>query len=409
MYDSAPALRSRSVDSSRKDRLISGKDVSKTSMTSTFIGVDLAWSEKNPSGLAVARGDERTAEIVLLSAETRSYRELAEAIGSLAGRSNETTVVAIDAPLVVTNAEGCRPCERALSKVFGSAGASTHSSNLGTFAGGLGPPRFEALLAELSFHHAADPDLARTPGRWMVEVYPHPAFVNLFALAQRVAYKKGSVENRRRGLQTVRELLAALRERDPSLEPGEFGRTLHGRDLLRVAGAGLKAVEDQLDAWLCAYIAQHIFRWGRQRNLMFGEEDHGYILVPARYEGDVVRLNAGPSTTPIQLDAAGERSLSRQGAHISRQHGAEAPINSIPGENAMSTKARKGSSLTPGKENRNKQIVVRATGLPGTYHGQSVYEMRCASCDTHYGANGSDAWQRKCPRCQSGRPGLRFR
>ena len=60
---------------------------------------------------------------------------------------------------------------------------------------------------------------------------------------------------------------------------------------------------------------------------------------------------------------------------------------------------KKGSTLAPGTENRNRQIVVRPTGLPGTDHGQSVYELRCAICDAHYGANGSDAWQRKCPEC----------
>lgn len=58
--------------------------------------------------------------------------------------------------------------------------------------------------------------------------------------------------------------------------------------------------------------------------------------------------------------------------------------------------------------NRNGQRVVRATGLPGTDHGQRIYVLACSSCDFEYGANGSDIFQRKCPRCQRGAPGLEY-
>lgn len=61
-----------------------------------------------------------------------------------------------------------------------------------------------------------------------------------------------------------------------------------------------------------------------------------------------------------------------------------------------------------GYVNRNGQEVVRATNLPGTDHLQQIYVLRCRRPDCHfeYGANGSDLWQRKCPRCQGGMPGL---
>jgi hypothetical protein len=59
-----------------------------------------------------------------------------------------------------------------------------------------------------------------------------------------------------------------------------------------------------------------------------------------------------------------------------------------------------------GYVNRNDQEVVRATDIPGTDHQQFVYELRCRACEHLYGANGSDIHQRKCPKCQDGRPGL---
>ena len=66
----------------------------------------------------------------------------------------------------------------------------------------------------------------------------------------------------------------------------------------------------------------------------------------------------------------------------------------------------KGYSVTPGYVNLRGQIVVRNTGLSGTDHGQSVYELKCSHCGLTYGANGSDNHLRKCPDCQGGRPGL---
>ncbi len=76
----------------------------------------------------------------------------------------------------------------------------------------------------------------------------------------------------------------------------------------------------------------------------------------------------------------------------------------------MGKDSRAGSGVTtqPGYVNRNDQTVLRATGLPGTDYGQSIYVLRCGDCGHEYGANGSDIFQRKCPTCQDGADGLDF-
>lgn len=61
-----------------------------------------------------------------------------------------------------------------------------------------------------------------------------------------------------------------------------------------------------------------------------------------------------------------------------------------------------------GYVNCNRQTVIRKTGNAGNDHFQYVYVLRCGPCGGEYGANGSDIFQRKCPRCQGGKPGLRF-
>jgi hypothetical protein len=67
-----------------------------------------------------------------------------------------------------------------------------------------------------------------------------------------------------------------------------------------------------------------------------------------------------------------------------------------------------GQTTTPGFRNRNGQVVVRATGLPGNDHLQRIYVLHCANCACEYGANGSDIFQRKCPKCGGGAPGLPY-
>ena len=72
------------------------------------------------------------------------------------------------------------------------------------------------------------------------------------------------------------------------------------------------------------------------------------------------------------------------------------------------TKRKSAGTTTPGYRNRNGQTVIRDTGLPGTDHNQRIYELECGKCGHRYGANGSDIWQRRCPCCDGGRPGLDF-
>jgi hypothetical protein len=61
-----------------------------------------------------------------------------------------------------------------------------------------------------------------------------------------------------------------------------------------------------------------------------------------------------------------------------------------------------------GYVNRNGQVVVRNTGAPGTDNNQYVYQLACSHCGNAYGTNGSDIFQRKCPKCQDGQPGLDY-
>jgi hypothetical protein len=70
------------------------------------------------------------------------------------------------------------------------------------------------------------------------------------------------------------------------------------------------------------------------------------------------------------------------------------------------SKASKNLTTQIGYVNKNGQVVIRNTKLPGTDHGQFIYQLGCSHCGHTYGANGSDIHLRKCPNCQGGAIGL---
>ena len=71
--------------------------------------------------------------------------------------------------------------------------------------------------------------------------------------------------------------------------------------------------------------------------------------------------------------------------------------------------SRKGKTTFTGYVNKNGQVVVRNTRMPGTDHLQRVYQLGCSHCGNVYGANGTDIFQRKCPACQGEADGIPFR
>ena len=63
---------------------------------------------------------------------------------------------------------------------------------------------------------------------------------------------------------------------------------------------------------------------------------------------------------------------------------------------------KKPYSTQAGYVNRNNQRNNGRTDAVGNDHYQYLYAMECLNCGEHYNVNGSDIWQRKCPKCQGG-------
>jgi predicted RNase H-like nuclease len=256
-----------------------------------FLGLDLAWSERNPSGLAAL---DESGRVLELRADLVAFDEI---LAWVRRHAAATTVLGIDMPTIVPNAAGTRPCERELRTVFQRHQAGPHPANRGRpdFRDG---GRARALLDRLAadgFCERLDVG-PRTDGRFAFEVFPHPAHVRLFARDSIFRYKKKAGRTWPevwRGWAEYRAALAGLRDAEPPLHVPEsvpMGVALKGR--------AYKVWDDSLDALTCAYVAAFVWRYGPSGPEVrtFGNLTDGYIVIP-----DVPAMRAGGTLRPEVL------------------------------------------------------------------------------------------------------------
>ena len=242
-----------------------------------FVGVDLAWGEKRPTGLAVLDANGR---LLHLSAQTTDETITA----ALSPYVEGNCLVAIDAPLVVTNLTGNRPAEAALNRDFARFDAGAHPSNTSKreFSG---TPRGARLAATLGL----DMDPASRSPRRAIEVYPHPATVALFRLGRTLKYKNKPgrpLMQLRSELLQLTELLAGLANAHPPLHFDACGewRALVASVESAQRKSDLRRAEDQIDAVVCAYVALYADRHP-DRVTTYGDYLTGYVVTPTLPEG----------------------------------------------------------------------------------------------------------------------------
>ncbi len=144
-----------------------------------FYGIDLAWSDRARTGLAIVDASGRLLDSTSLISDD-------EIDTWLAGSGLSPVVIALDAPMIVKNPAGQRPCERELSREYGRFNASCHTSNLAR--PWFNPTRGSVLASRHGW--IMDPQhVGTTDDPAAIEVYPHPAMVSLFSLERIIPYK----------------------------------------------------------------------------------------------------------------------------------------------------------------------------------------------------------------------------
>lgn len=252
-----------------------------------YIGIDLAWGSKNTTAAVVLDGDPAVGGTLIASAdslltddEILTFVQDNDIGGGL--------LVAIDAPTIVPNETGRRPCEAILSRCMAKAQAGPHPSNRTLLSGPDGTVRGERIAAALAAQGLPqtpylDSLPSDKPPRAAFEVFPHPAHVALFDLEKTLKYKakpKRTSETRHAEYRRYADFLLALDHSDPPLLLPEEGDFQVGRATEPLRPAALKCYEDALDALTCAYIALYFHRWQTEKCAILGDLETGFIVTP---------------------------------------------------------------------------------------------------------------------------------
>ena len=231
--------------------------------------MDLGWVS-GPSGLCCLSLVDGTLVLEQLDRKDSLEEVLVWLDDTLA--PEEPAMVAADAPTLIPNETGMRLPDKLTHKHFGKYHAGCYPANLGRpFASRL--VAFGKALEARGLNHA--PTISpQQAGRYQIEVFPHPAMIQLFGLSRILKYKKGRLAERREGLEGLRDrILKHLPIHTPPLK-------LKSLPEIPTGGKPLKELEDKLDSIVCAYVGAYWWYWGEERCEVLGNRESGYIVVP---------------------------------------------------------------------------------------------------------------------------------
>jgi predicted RNase H-like nuclease len=262
----------------------------------SVLGIDAAWTEREPSGVALVADDGSGWRLMQVSASYAAFlrRPLAvepvlrhrgsipdaTAIINAANRmvGSPVDIVAVDMPLAMTPIIGRRTSDNLISIAYGARHAGTHTPSE------TRPGKLSDEL-RIGFHAIGYPlAVAHPRGQALIEVYPHPALIELAAAERRLAYKVSKIGKycpevtpgiRRQNLLDVwRQIVLLLETRIQGV--------VQALPLPPVTARAyqLKAFEDCLDAVVCAWVGACVLD-GQARP--FGD-DTSAIWVPGVQE-----------------------------------------------------------------------------------------------------------------------------
>ncbi|CDZ39023.1 Hypothetical protein NGAL_HAMBI1146_31870 [Neorhizobium galegae bv. officinalis] len=234
------------------------------------LGIDAAWTEMQPSGLALIVDDGGGWRLVEAAASYAAFLEASDpAVPVLRHRGSvpdagaiikaasaksgaPVDLVAIDMPLSTAPIVGRRASDNMISVAYGARHASTHTPSVAR-AGRLSDELrigFDAVGYPLA--------LSAFGGQALIEVYPHPALIELMSAERRLPYKQSKVRKywpalvpgmrRRRLLEVWAEIIQHL---EGEVQGVTAALSLPSFD---ARGYQMKAFEDALDAVVCAWV-----------------------------------------------------------------------------------------------------------------------------------------------------------
>ena len=235
------------------------------------LGIDAAWTLRQPSGVALIAEAPTGWRLVSSASSYQRFLALGDKdlvpelrpagsppdVGAIlksasAQCGQPVDLIAIDMPLAHHEIVSRRESDNAVSRAYGARGCGTHTPSASR--PGRISDELKASFAEAGYRLQTD-NLA-TPG--LIEVYPHPALVELAAAPWRLPYKARKIrsywptltppQRRERLYQQWREIVFLLDREIAGVEAAL------ARLDAAANGLALKAYEDALDAIVCAWV-----------------------------------------------------------------------------------------------------------------------------------------------------------
>lgn len=260
-------------------------------MGRAVLGIDAAWTAHHPSGVALALEDAGAGRIVAAEASYAAFLARAGMVWRQAGDERAdpaallaaaerigggpVTLVAVDMPMARDPIVGRRPSDLGVSRAYGGRKAATHSPSA------LRPGRISDEL-RAGFGRLGYPlGIAGPIAGGLIEVYPHPALIELSGATMRLPYKFDKRARYWPGLPDAERkarILAEWARIGQLLEPwaGGAAAAIAGFRAEGASGKGWKAQEDRIDAIVCAVVGIHALTG---RTICYGD-DRSAIWVP---------------------------------------------------------------------------------------------------------------------------------
>jgi len=212
-------------------------------LNNIYIGIDLAWGEKNLSGFCALHVEKNRLKILELSL----LKSIEDIVQEIQKYKDDKVFIGIDAPLVVTNETGNREIEKKFNKDFAKYSISMLPANrkiLTKYSPNIRSEELFSKLTKLGFKRDYNSN------KVVFEVYTHSTIAMCFNNHKILPYKR----KKGRSVDFVREQLDIYKK---YLKTVIANHEIFKEDISTCRGQKLKDYEDKLDAITCAYTMKY--------------------------------------------------------------------------------------------------------------------------------------------------------
>lgn len=208
-------------------------------LNSVYIGIDLAWGEKNLSGFCVVEAESKKLKIL----DIKLIKSIDEIIQEILKYKDYKVYVGVDAALVVPNENGNREIEKKFNKDFARYKISMLPANkkiLSKYSPNIRSVELYQRLLQLGFKRDYKSD------KVIFEVYTHSTIAMCFNNHKILPYKR----KKGRDSEFIKEQLGIYKG---YLQKEFASHSIFKEDITSLKGQKVKDYEDKLDSITCAY------------------------------------------------------------------------------------------------------------------------------------------------------------